>query len=456
MFTYIKLTNFMSFKDTIFHFRNGKKCAKKFIAVYGENGSGKSNFVTSIDFLVTSIYSMEFMGQADKLDRILADARKAAPWMDGNEEVYEALRRLVYIDQYMLTNRMLECSEPTTIEYGFLLNGHEGVYKITFDERFRSESLYYFTGKQSGIVFEVDHDGKKINTHFAGALFRNKKTVEDFKDEIEKYWGKHTFFSILRKECREKNEDYIKSNVLSHVIDVLNMFEEIVVHYKKKDSVFQSGSYRTDYLVSDLESGKIPIKEEGKLIRSEAIIRDFLTQTYADIKDVCYDIRQRDNQLEYCLTVKKMIGGKLRSVRCFDESAGTRRIIEMIPSILGVFCGHVVVYDEIDDGIHDLLLDRILNSMEDEITGQLIITTHNTLLLESMNIKSAYVIQVDLNGNKTVRSLDEFPRIQGSNNPRRMYMKGLFGGIPIIDSIDYDEILMEIHDGNQNLHRSTK
>ncbi|MDE6419422.1 MAG: ATP-binding protein, partial [Lachnospiraceae bacterium] len=400
------------------------------------------------DFLRTSIYSMEYMGQADKLNRMIAYAQGTSTLWDGNGEVFEAMKRLVYVDQYMLTNRMLGCSEPTTTEYGFLLNGHEGVYKITFDEKLRSESLYYFTGKQSGVVFEVDHDGKKINTHFAGALFRNKKTVEDFKDEIEKYWGKHTFFSILRKECREKNEDYIKDNVLSYVMDVLDMFEEIVVHYKKKVSPIQSGSYKMDYLVTDPESGKIPIKEEGKLMRTETIIRDFLTQTYADIKDVYYDIRQRDNQLEYCLTVKKMIGGKLRSVRCSDESAGTRRIIEMIPSILGVFCGHTVVYDEIDDGIHDLLLERILNSMEDEITGQLIITTHNTLLLESMNIKSAYVIQVDLNGNKTVRSLDEFPRIQGSNNPRRMYMKGLFGGIPIIDSIDYDEILMEIHDGS--------
>lgn len=449
MLTYIKLTNFMSFKDTIFDFRNGKKRAKKFIAVYGENGSGKSNFVTSIDFLSISIWSMEFMSHADKFRRMIAYAKKNSTWLDGNDELYEALRRTVFIEQYMMTNRMLECSEPTTVEYGFLLNGHEGVYKLTFDEKIRNESLYYFTGKQSGVVYELNYDGEKIQTYFSGALFRNTKTADDFKDEIEKYWGKHTFFSILKKECREKNEDYIKNNVLGHVIDVLNMFEEIVVHYKKKDSPIQSGIYRTDYLVSDLESGRIPNEEKEKLICTENIIRNFLTQAYADIKDVFYDRKQKDDQLEYTLMVKKMIGGKLRSVRCSDESAGTRRIIDMIPAILGVFSGYTVVYDEIDDGIHDLLLEKILSSMGDEITGQLIITTHNTLLLESMNIKSAYVIQVDRNGNKTVRSLDEFSRIQGSNNPRRMYMKGLFGGIPVIDSIDYDEILMEINDHSE-------
>lgn len=44
-----------------------------------------------------------------------------------------------------------------------------------------------------------------------------------------------------------------------------------------------------------------------------------------------------------------------------------------------IFCGVTVVYDEIDNGIHDLLLKNILESMVDHITGQLIITTHNTI-----------------------------------------------------------------------------
>ena len=51
MITYVKMHNFMSFKDVLFDFRNGRKGAKKFISIYGENGSGKSNFVTCIDLL---------------------------------------------------------------------------------------------------------------------------------------------------------------------------------------------------------------------------------------------------------------------------------------------------------------------------------------------------------------------------------------------------------------------
>ena len=109
-----------------------------------------------------------------------------------------------------------------------------------------------------------------------------------------------------------------------------------------------------------------------------------------------------------------------------------------------IFCGVTVVYDEIDNGIHDLLLKNILESIVDHITEQLIITTHNTYMLETINPKSAYVINVDYQRNTDVKSLDQFTRIQGTNNPRIMYLKGLFGGVPMIDTVDYDSILQEL------------
>ena len=92
---------------------------------------------------------------------------------------------------------------------------------------------------------------------------------------------------------------------------------------------------------------------------------------------------------------------------------------------------------------HDVLLNNIITSLTNEITGQLIITTHNTLLLESIDTKSAYIITVDYLGNKTIRCIDEFS-IQSTNNARIKYLKGLFGGTPYIDGIDYDGIIEEL------------
>ena len=40
--------------------------------------------------------------------------------------------------------------------------------------------------------------------------------------------------------------------------------------------------------------------------------------------------------------------------------------------------------------------------------------------------------------------LDRFPRIQGNNNPRLMYLRGLFGGVPMSENLDYDAIISEL------------
>ena len=440
MFTYIKLKNFMSFKDVTFDLRNGSKGAKNFISVYGENGSGKSNFVSSINFLRRSIDSFEMLVNTEKIRQLAQERELPEMFL---EMVLEGSNILRLADNC----RMVESDEETSVEYGFFIDGHEGYYILNFSEKFVYEKLYYFTGKQRGVLFEIKNNNGKIMPTFSNKLFNNKKAEDEIRDEVEKYWGKHTFLSILNKERSEKNEQYIKDNYLLYVYDILNMLREITVHHKESSyfgSEVRAG--KPNNILQHLDEGKVKIEHEASLDRTERILNDFFTQAYADIKDVFYERRFEEKEIIYKLYVKKMIGGKIRTIDFSNESAGTQHILDIIRSLLGVFCGVTVVYDEIDDGIHDLLLKIILESMVDDISGQLIITTHNTYMLESIDIKSVYLITVDYQGNKEVKCLDKYPRIQGTNNPRIMYLKGLFGGVPIVDSLDYDMILNELQD----------
>lgn len=443
MFTYIKLKNFMSFRDVTFDFRNGRKGSKKFVAIYGENGSGKSNFVRSIDFLRRSINPFfplskiptDFSEESDSIRRILQYSLALSS-------------KSVNFQNFSITTndcRMVECEEETDVEYGFRYNDHEGCYTIRFTDKITYEKLYYFTGRQSGTLFELSFQDGSIQKNFSGKLFASKKVDSEICDEIDKYWGKHTFLSILNKEKSEKNEQYIKDSYLPFLFDVLTMIQEMTVHYKMTSlsgSEIEAG--KPSNILKKLDRGEIRKNDEAVLNRSERILNDLLTQLYADIKEVYYEKQYEGNAISYTLYVKKMIGGRIRNIDFQQESAGTQHILEIIHSLLGAFCGVTVVYDEIDNGIHDLLLKNILESMVDHITGQLIITTHNTYMLETIDPKSAYVINVDYQGNKDVKSLDQFTRIQGTNNPRTMYLKGLFGGVPIIDTVDYDSILQEL------------
>ena len=443
MFTYIRLKNFMSFRDVTFDFLNGRKGSKKFVAIYGENGSGKSNFVRSIDFLRRSINPFfplskiptDFSEESDSIRRILQYSLALSS-------------KSVNFQNFSITTndcRMVECEEETDVEYGFRYNDHEGCYTIRFTDKITYEKLYYFTGRQSGTLFELSFQDGSIQKNFSGKLFASKKVDSEICDEIDKYWGKHTFLSILNKEKSEKNEQYIKDSYLPFLFDVLTMIQEMTVHYKMTSlsgSEIEAG--KPSNILKKLDRGEIRKNDEAVLNRSERILNDLLTQLYADIKEVYYEKQYEGNAISYTLYAKKMIGGRIRNINFQQESAGTRHILEIIHSLLGAFCGVTVVYDEIDNGIHDLLLKNILESMVDHITGQLIITTHNTYMLETINPKSAYVINVDYQGNKDVKSLDQFTRIQGTNNPRTMYLKGLFGGVPMIDTVDYDSILQEL------------
>ena len=51
MFTYIKAKNFKSFKNIEFNLNRTKNNTNNFIAIYGENGSGKSNLVELFKFI---------------------------------------------------------------------------------------------------------------------------------------------------------------------------------------------------------------------------------------------------------------------------------------------------------------------------------------------------------------------------------------------------------------------
>lgn len=435
MFTYIKLKNFMSFNEVMLDFKSSNKEIKNFVAIYGENGSGKSNFVNSIDLLRRSIDSFDMMGSLERLQKLVE--KENVP-----QEILDVVLNNFNVLQFVDKCRMVDSEENTTVEYGFRIGRHEGYYILSFGERFLYEKLYYYTGKQRGTLFEIRNSNDKIEMSFSNKLFLNKKVEEEISDEINKYWGKHTFLAILQNEREEKNESYIDGNFLAYVFEVLDMLKDISIHCKKTS---RTGSEiytsKPENVLQDLSKGKIKSTREGILDCSEHILKNFFTQAYADIKDVFYVKSNEEDEIEYKLFVRKMIGGRIRTIDFERESAGTQHILEIIRSLLGAFCGVTVVYDEIDDGIHDLLLKNVLMSMLDDITGQLIITTHNTFMLETIDIKSAYVINVDYLGNKEVKCLNKYPRIQGTNNPRNMYLKGLFGGVPIVDIVDYSEII---------------
>ena len=442
MFTYVELINFKSFGRVRFDFKNTKSDFKKFIAIYGENGSGKSNFVSSIELLAKLMTSYMNKEELEKYNKILEEA-------DNPDTLKKILFRYNanQLSKTLKSNRTIDCNDNTQVKYGFIIDNIEGYYLVEFDdETIVKEELYYLNNKQRGIVYSIDKKDSEIHPIFNSFLFKEKKYENDVKETLNMYWGKHTFLSIILGEQRQKNKEFIEKSISGNLFKVINAFMHVFIlckHSNRSETNIISGS---NIQIRDFEEIEVKKNDDAKfkqLKKIETIVRDFFTQAYTDIVDIYYDkdtSRKEDDRVVYTLFVKKIVANKVITVPFELESAGTQRLLNILRAILEALNGQTVVYDEIDDGIHDLLMCKVLLSAQKEIKGQLIITTHNTLLLEDLDPKSAYVIYSDFDGNKDARCISDYDiRIQTSHNSRRLYLNGVFGGVPYNSDIDYSQ-----------------
>ncbi len=99
--------------------------------------------------------------------------------------------------------------------------------------------------------------------------------------------------------------------------------------------------------------------------------------------------------------------------------------------------------DEFDTGIHDLLVSSLVTSLIENISGQLIMTTHNTLLMEAEIPKEyIYVINKAKNNNKEIKCITHYdPKIHERTNIRNQYIHGKYHGVPDKTSIDFHKLI---------------
>lgn len=437
MFTYVKVKNFKSLKDIEFNLKKTKDKTNKLISIYGENGSGKTNIVELFKLLqqltmlrVIDVNIPTFLKtKEENLDDLTVEIKKLS-------------QLFLNLNEY----RMIDEKEPTEIEYGFNINGNEGFYYLKFYNEILEEKLYYMAGKQRGYLFQIKKEENNITKNLNKNIFLNEKYNNELIDTIDKYWGKYTFLSLLSFELAEKNKEYIERNISKNILDVIDKIWSMTVHVDKGTlNAISIGMTKVRKLIN-IQRGIVKKDKLNEIKKYENILNIFFTQAYADIKEVKYKMNEKDDKIEYELYFYKMIGGRIKSIPSRLESDGTRRILNQFDTLIGSLLGETVIIDEIDNGIHDVLMKNIIMSIKDEITGQLIITTHNTLLLEVLPKENIYILSTDHNGNKAINCIKEYGmKIQRNNNARDLYFKGIFGGIPMTDFIDFEEIKYDLN-----------
>ena len=436
MFTRVKIKNYKSLINLDVDLSAKKNQAKPLIIIYGENGVGKSNFGTVFCTLCESLRTMSAKEQLQKL----VDKNKLKDLISN-----EKLRNLIYenlkdTESIIKSCKTINSSENMVLEFEFVIEGKQGKYVIEYsDSKIVHEKLEYVLNKNKTLFFEIIENQIKINEK----IFTDAEYLRYFHDMLEKYNGKHSFLSVLMFEHDDKADGYVSQRINGRLYEVLVSFALMSVRVKSGYSLERGFGGLRYKIFKHLDEGVISVEDKEELDRAEKMINEFFTLIYSDIKEAYYKRKTGKGKIKYNLFFKKMIYGKIVDISYELESTGTQALLQVMPFILMSVEGKTVIIDELDAGIHDLLINNILCNISDSIEGQLIITTHNTMFLESeINPEYIYTFLVDKDANKELIPIVKFEdRTHPNLNYRNRYLKGMYGGIPVIGDIDFEELL---------------
>lgn len=434
MFTSLELHNYKSLVELNVSFLKKKDIAKKLIVVYGENGVGKSNFASAF---FTLYESMQTLSVRKAIMAFLEDKKEYA----NKDSFIRAVSSKLRDTETIIKNcKTIDSSDNMSLKFGFNIGEKEGSYLIEYDDtQIVRERLEYALVKNRCVLFDISLNERKINKK----LFLESEYAYEVEENLTKYKGRHSLLSIIYNDLEEKANEYVQKRIHPALYKIIGDFVTMSVSLKHGNHGEFDKIGVSHEILSQLKSGTLNIEDEEELDKAEELLNNFFTQTYSDIKEVFYKKEViNEKSFKYELFFKKKIYGNLIDVSYELESTGTLHLLKILPYLLMSVEGTVVVIDELDTGIHDLLVENLLNSIIDSIGGQLIVTTHNTMILDSeIDPEYIYTFVVDRDAKKELVPIVEFEnRVHPNLNYRNRYLKGMYGGIPNIADIDFDEL----------------
>ncbi|WP_260184490.1 AAA family ATPase [Lacticaseibacillus paracasei] len=443
MLTFLHLENYRSFGsvDWDLTYRNNPQ---HIIALYGENGAGKTNLIEAISHVVASAETlinydgfMDFARDRPSKKNLTEEQMKQFTEFVMNEtdtSLGNIFRGAFRIDAKANTVVYLEFDNSDLNKR----SNSRGYYELVFDKNHEliKETLFSVINIRNGKILEV----KKVDGHLEVFInnnsFKDERYRLELKNRIELFWGKHTLISIIK--YINKTTGFKKSSLSASILQFIDLLAKTSYSLEDRGRVHQHS-----FLSREMMKGTIPKKDESELENTESVLNKFFPQLYSDIINLSYDKKYRGDSIDYSLKVQKNIWGSVTTIPFVLESEGTRKLLDLMPMFADLLEDRTVIIDEIDKSIHDILFLNILNALKNQKKGQLIFNTHNTLLMTRLPKESVYVIQEDSEGYKTTAALVDIKSIKKNNNVQQMYLRGEFSGIPYTDFVDFTEVFKD-------------
>ena len=441
MFTKIRLKNFKSFGDITFDI-SSNKTAKNLVVLYGKNGAGKSNVMSSFVFLKELMSTMDVR---DRYEALLAHEDEYSKISDEKlssmlrQRLLEGLRSIkIIIDDY----KMIGSTDNMYVEYNFIIDGRQGKYAVELDESgIVEEELEFVLKKRRGTYFKCSKDGFVLNN----TIITDNDLISSIKENVRKYWGKHSVLAILLHEREDKSESFAENNYSDNLNFILNKFLLMSGSLFVGKRQWIGLSTRFPFIYKPIK-GRVEKEHEQDLDRFARAFAKVFYYTDQKISNLYYKKTYlNNNKIGYELFETRRIAGKNIDVPFIRESTGNIQLLEFFCRFINTTDGQVVVLDEADTGIHEVQFQNLLKELQPYITGQLIMTAHNTLLMELENARS-FVYIIDDDGEQVkIRSISDYDkRTFKNNNIRNRYLSNQYGGLPENQGVNFGLLFKEL------------
>lgn len=390
----------------------------KMAAIYGANGAGKSNMLKGVDFIKLLVSKKDFLNQSK-------------------------------VSRYFYALKDDPASQPITLTIEFVTKaGKAFIYAVEIgEEGIKSEIL-----QESGLGA---NENKNVFTREGDTLSFAVKPSDEVQQMIKVWSEKNPFASLLTINndmpvLSDENIDIVKhwfqeelvligfQSVNPNLIKLFKRNKEITEFtsnlFKAIDLGINTVKVQTedfDEWIRSHNEEQLPIEELNKMqsggisqITGNRITRHFTIEDgVREISQMIFEQFGKD--------------GFSKDMDIVAQSDGTVRLLTLIPAFYGAIKkGKTVLIDEIEHSIHPHLIRELVKFFsQQETTGQLIFTTHETCLLDQKFIRTDEVWMVEKkDGSTHMYSLNDF-KIHNTINIENGYMEGRYGAIPFIGDL---------------------
>ncbi len=358
--------------------------------VIGANGSGKSNFLKAINFVISLVQ---------------------------NSYNYHS-------DKFLSVQHSLMKDKSTTIEIGFVNNNSNYKYFIEFNSTTILKEYLKKTVQREVNIFEMARKKNQVE------IKSNIKINQTDKDRFASIERSH--IPLLSSLI---NTGYITDMLFFKTIDKGddNMLKILSVPHKNG---------LMDALVRQFELVDFQKKLHENQILLKNIIEIFkkIDSSIAEIKTSKGEFSET-KEARYNIDLIHSSKNQKFSLNFFQESHGTQQLILLLVQILPALeNGGLVIIDEIESALHPDLTQKLISLFESKKTNpknaQIIFSTHQHPLIANRTKTQIYIAQKDNVKLATeLYRLDDVEGVRNDENYYHKYMAGAYGGIPKISAL---------------------